>query len=69
MTAIAMERNPEIWKFFASAFLALLFAALIVMSAARSVQPTEVKIVPCRTCEGKCACPVMMGSPKCLCPR
>lgn len=69
MTAIAVERNPEIWKFFASALLALFFAALLVMSAARGVQPTEVKIVPCRTCAGKCACPALLGSPKCLCPR
>ena len=53
--------------------LAVLFFVLALVSASRVLVTahgvTQTGIVPCKTCGGKCACPKLLGSFTCGCPR
>lgn len=51
------------------AFVIFSFAVVrsISVRAVRTVAPTQVPLKPCKACMG-CACPKILGGPRCACP-
>lgn len=70
MSTIAIRQSHDIGKFIVAGLIALLFVALLMMSAARTTRigVNDVPLKPCSTCAA-CACPKILGSISCGCPR
>jgi hypothetical protein len=70
VSTIAIRQSNDFLKFIAASVVALLFVALLMRSAARTapIGVNDVPLKPCSTC-AKCACPKILGSVSCGCPR
>lgn len=69
MTALALKlrRNFEGWFWALWMTIAFLAFAFIAGRAIRGTNLGEVPLKPCKTCMG-CACPKLLGGPRCACP-